>query len=92
MSVIVQKYGGTSVCDPRQIQQAACVVKRAFDKGDFPVVVISAMAGVTNQLARWVHELESKSKKELSEYDLVVSSGEQVTAGLMALALQKFRS
>lgn len=89
MSRIVQKFGGTSVADPERIKNAALKVKRAVDAGDEVVVVVSAMAGVTNQLVAWAREIDPLHDDR--EYDVVVASGEQVTAGLMALALQDLK-
>ena len=85
MARIVQKFGGTSVGDVELIRRAAQRVKAAVDAGDEVAVVVSAMAGVTDQLAGWVREIAPLH--DAREYDTVVSSGEQVTAGLMALAL-----
>ncbi len=85
MARIVQKFGGTSVGDVDLIRRAAQRVKVAVDGGDEVAVVVSAMAGVTDQLAGWVREIAPLH--DAREYDTVVSSGEQVTAGLMALAL-----
>jgi aspartate kinase len=86
MALIVQKFGGTSVADVERIRNVAKRVKRATDSGDLVAVVVSAMAGVTDQLVRWVRELASQY--DAAEYDQVVSTGEQVTVGLLALALQ----
>src|SRR5438876_4407004 len=86
MARIVQKFGGTSVRDIERIKNAALRVKRENDAGHEVAVVVSAMAGVTNQLIDWVGE--TSRLHDAREYDVVVSSGEQVTAGLMALALQ----
>lgn len=86
MAIIVQKFGGTSVADVERIRNVAKRVKAETDLGNQVVVVVSAMAGVTDQLVGWVNEIASNSVTE-AEYDTVVSSGEQVTAGLLALAL-----
>jgi aspartate kinase len=86
MARIVQKFGGTSVADIEHIRNAAEKVKREVDAGNQVVVVVSAMAGATNQLVAWTREISKLH--DTSEYDTVVASGEQVTAGLMALALQ----
>jgi len=86
MASIVQKFGGTSVRDIERIKNAALRVKRESDAGHEVAVVVSAMAGVTNQLVDWVGE--TSRMHDAREYDVVVSSGEQVTAGLLALALQ----
>jgi aspartate kinase len=86
MARIVQKFGGTSVRDIERIRNAALRVKRESDAGNEVAVVVSAMAGVTNQLVGWVGE--TSRLHDAREYDVVVASGEQVTAGLLALALQ----
>jgi aspartate kinase len=86
MARIVQKYGGTSVADLDRIRNVARRVKSAVDAGDEVVVVVSAMAGTTNQLVEWTRQ--TSRLHDAREYDVVVASGEQVTAGLMALALQ----
>ncbi len=86
MARIVQKFGGTSVADIGRIQNAAARVKREVDAGSEVVVVVSAMAGATNQLVEWTRQMSHLH--DAREYDVVVASGEQVTAGLMALALQ----
>jgi aspartate kinase len=87
MSRIVQKFGGTSVADLERIRNAARRVKREADAGNEVAVVVSAMAGATNQLIGWTRQMSRVH--DAREYDVVVSSGEQVTAGLMALALQE---
>src|SRR5215471_8053915 len=86
MARIVQKFGGTSVANIERIKHAALRVKRAVDAGDQVAVVVSAMAGTTNQLVEWTRA--ASRLHDTREYDAVVASGEQVTAGLMALALQ----
>ena len=86
MSRIVVKFGGTSVADIDRIKAAAAKVKREVDAGHQVGVVVSAMAGVTNELVAWTRA--ANPMHDAREYDTVVASGEQVTAGLMALALQ----
>src|ERR1700730_10379344 len=86
MARIVQKFGGTSVADIERIKNAALRVKREVDAGNQVVVVVSAMAGATNQLVDWTRAMSELY--DAREHDAVVASGEQVTAGLMALALQ----
>ena len=86
MTRIVQKFGGTSVADVDRIKNAALKVKAAVDRGDQVVVVVSAMAGVTNSLVDLTQKMGPLP--DAREYDAVVSTGEQVNAGLMALALQ----
>ncbi len=87
MTRVVQKFGGTSVADIGRIRAAAEKVKAEVDRGSEVAVVVSAMAGVTNTLV--AQTVEISPLHDAREYDAVVSSGEQVTAGLMALALQK---
>jgi aspartate kinase len=87
MARIVQKFGGTSVADLDQIRAAAGRVKSEMARGNQVAVVISAMAGSTSQLAAWA--IEAAPLHDAREYDAVLASGEQVTAGLMALALQE---
>jgi len=86
MAVIVQKYGGTSVADLDRIKAVADRVEAAVAAGDKVAVVLSAMAGVTNQLVDWVSQAGAGS--DGCEYDSVVSTGEQVTVGLLACVLQ----
>jgi aspartate kinase len=87
MARIVQKFGGTSVADIDRIKAVARRVKREFDAGNEVAVVVSAMAGVTNQLVGWTNAFGQLPDPQ--EYDVVVAAGEQVTAGLTALALQE---
>ena len=86
MSLIVQKFGGTSVADLERIAKAAKHVQRAVEDGHKVVVVVSAMAGETDRLVGLVNEISRQHDRR--EYDAVVATGEQVTAGLMALTLQ----
>ena len=86
MARIVQKFGGTSVADMDRIRAVAKKVKREVDAGNEVTVLLSAMAGVTNQLVAYVDEVSTLY--DAREYDTVVSTGEQVTVGLMALLLQ----
>jgi aspartate kinase len=86
MSRIVMKFGGTSVADLDRIRDVARRVKREVERGDEVAVVVSAMAGATNQLVRWCQDLSPLH--DAREYDAVVATGEQVTAGLLAIALQ----
>src|ERR1700674_2320790 len=87
MSLIVMKFGGTSVANVERIRNVALHVKREADAGHKVAVVVSAMSGVTNQLVGWVKE--ANELYDPREYDAVVASGEQVTSGLLAIALQK---
>ena len=87
MARIVMKFGGTSVADVPRIRAVAERVKREVDGGHEVAVVVSAMAGATNQLVAWTNE--TARLHDAREYDTVVASGEQVTAGLLAIALQE---
>ncbi len=86
MARLVMKFGGTSVADLDRIRTVATRVKREVDAGHEVAVVVSAMAGVTNQLVKWCQELSPLH--DAREYDTVVATGEQVTTGLLAIALQ----
>jgi aspartate kinase len=86
MAKLVQQFGGTSVRDIERIQAVARRVKGAVDAGDQVAVTVSAMAGVTNQLVE--NAAKVSALHDAREYDVVVSSGEQVTSGLLAMALQ----
>lgn len=89
MALIVQKFGGTSVADLDKIRHVGKRVKAEVDRGNKVVVAVSAMAGVTDQLAAWSREMSDLMEPEnWAEYDSVVASGEQVTSGLLALHLQ----
>jgi len=81
------KFGGTSVANVERIRQAARHVKREVDAGNEVVVVVSAMSGKTNELVGWVNE--ASKLHDAREYDAVVASGENVTAGLMAIVLSE---
>ena len=87
MSRIVMKFGGTSVADLDCIRNVATRVKREVDAGNEVAVVVSAMAGVTNQLVAWCQGLSPLH--DAREYDTVVATGEQVTSGLLSIALQE---
>jgi aspartate kinase len=87
MARIVMKFGGTSVADIDRIKNVARLVKREVEAGHEVAVVVSAMAGVTNQLVGWVNQLSPLH--DAREYDTVVATGEQVTSGLLAIALQE---
>ena len=86
MGRIVQKFGGTSVGDLDRIRHVAGLVKREYDRGNQVAVVLSAMSGITNDLVGKVNSISPLH--DTREYDAVVATGEQVTCGLMALALQ----
>lgn len=87
MSLIVLKFGGTSVADIERIERAAGKVAREVERGHQVAVIVSAMSGVTNQLVDYCADITPVY--DAREYDAVVSSGENITAGLMAIALQK---
>jgi len=87
MGLLVLKFGGTSVANIPAIENAANKVLAEIRNGHHVAVVVSAMSGVTNQLVAYCSELNQIYDQ--SEYDAIVSSGEQVTSGLMAMALQK---
>ncbi|RYE84224.1 MAG: aspartate kinase [Hyphomicrobiales bacterium] len=86
MARLVLKFGGTSVADIPRIRNVAEHVKREVDAGHQVAVVVSAMSGKTNELVAWCRE--ASAMHDAREYDAVVASGEQVTAGLLAIALQ----
>ncbi|CAA2143941.1 aspartate kinase [Hyphomicrobium sp. ghe19] len=86
MATVVMKFGGTSVANIERIQNVARHVKREVDAGNKVAVVVSAMSGVTNQLVAWVKD--ASPLYDVREYDAVVATGEQVTAGLLAITLQ----
>jgi aspartate kinase len=88
MSTLVLKFGGTSVATTKLIESAAKIVKSEYEKNNNIIVVVSAMSGTTNSLIDHVNSIDFNDD---SEYDLVVSSGEQITAGLMSLALKKLK-
>jgi aspartate kinase len=87
MGQIVVKFGGTSVADLDRIRAAAATVKAEVERGNQVAVVVSAMAGVTNDLVALTRE--ANPMHDAREYDAVVATGEQVTSGLMALCLQQ---
>jgi aspartate kinase len=86
MARIVMKFGGTSVADMARIKAVASTVKREVDAGHQVAVVLSAMAGVTDQLVGYARQ--TGPVFDAREYDVVVATGEQVTVGLLALCLQ----
>ena len=86
MAILVMKFGGTSVGDLDRIRNVALHVKREVDAGHHCAVVVSAMAGHTNQLVEWTKQ--ASPLHDAREYDAVVASGEQVTSGLLAIVLQ----
>jgi aspartate kinase len=89
MAIIVQKFGGTSLANIECIKNVANIIQAELNKGNKVAVVVSAMAGMTDRLIGWAEQLSSLTESEqLAEYDVVVSTGEQVNCGLLALALQ----
>jgi len=87
MPTLVMKFGGTSVANLDRIRRAAKRVGVEVAKGYDVIVIVSAMSGKTNELVGWVNE--TSPLYDAREYDAIVSSGENVTAGLMALTLQE---
>ena len=87
MALVVQKYGGTSVGDIDRIRNVAQRVARTWKAGNEVAVIVSAMAGETNRLDDMVHQISAQPS--MREYDVVVSTGEQVTIGLLAVALEE---
>ena len=87
MALIVQKFGGTSVGSIERIEQVANKVNRFRDEGHDVVVVVSAMSGETNRLIGLAHEIQDQPVPR--EFDVLVSTGEQVTTALLSMALQK---
>lgn len=87
MPILVMKFGGTSVADLERIRNAAGKVRAEVERGYDVIVIVSAMSGKTNELVGWVES--TGPFFDAREYDAVVSSGENVTAGLMALTLQE---
>ncbi|MFC1510812.1 aspartate kinase [Candidatus Margulisiibacteriota bacterium] len=87
MSTIVHKYGGTSVGTPEKIKNVAAKVKKVRDAGNNVVVIVSAMGHTTDELINLMHKVtESPDPRE---YDMLISTGEQVSASLLAMALQE---
>ncbi|NMA97113.1 MAG: aspartate kinase [Phyllobacteriaceae bacterium] len=87
MARIVVKFGGTSMANIERIRNSARHVKREIEAGNEVAVVVSAMSGKTNELVGWVNE--ASPLHDAREYDAIVASGEQVTAGLMAIVLSE---
>ena len=86
MALIVQKYGGTSVGSAERIKNVANRVAKARAEGHDVVVVVSAMSGETNRLVALAHEMQEFPDPR--ELDVVLATGEQVTIGLLAMALK----
>ncbi len=90
MAVIVQKFGGTSVANPARIKIVTEIIKQEILNGNQVIVVVSAMAGVTNQMITHCSELaELDSNEKIAEYDAALASGEMVASALTALALNQ---
>ena len=87
MELVVLKFGGTSVADVPQIKKIALKVKDEVDQGNKVIVVVSAMSGVTNNLIDLVNQ--TSKNFSLSEYDVVLSTGEQITSALLSIALEE---
>lgn len=87
MARIVQKFGGTSVADIARLEKVSLKIKREIDAGHQVAVVVSAMAGVTNRLVGYAQSLAGNAQS--AEYDVIIAAGEQVTSGLLALALNQ---
>jgi len=89
LELLVLKFGGTSVADITRIKKVALKVKLEVDKGNKIIVVVSAMSGVTNDLVNLVKQ--TSENYQLSEYDSILASGEQVTAALLSIALEALK-
>ena len=87
MARVVQKFGGTSLADIEHIRNAAQRAVAEVKAGNEVAVVVSAMGGMTDQLIDWVDEVSERD--DSAEYDSVVSAGEQISSGLLALAIEK---
>ncbi len=87
MALIVQKFGGTSVGTVERIENVAERIKKFRDRGDDIVVVVSAMSGETNRLIEMAYQIDEKPNAR--EYDVLLSTGEQVTIALLSMALNK---
>ncbi len=91
MTRLVMKFGGTSMADLERIRRAARLVAAEYDAGHKVAVVVSAMAGKTNELVAWTDGAGKATGRAMEgddEYDVVVASGEQVTAGLLSMTLR----
>jgi aspartate kinase len=86
MARLVMKFGGTSVADIERIRNVARHVEREVKAGHEVAVVVSAMAGKTNELVAWCRQ--AAPMHDAREYDAIVASGEQVTSGLLAIVLE----
>ena len=90
MNLIVMKFGGTSVANVDLIENASKLIKKEWDNGNDVAVVVSAMGDSTDKLVNLINQV-SDSNQNLAEYDSIVSSGEQVSSGLLALQLNKLK-
>lgn len=90
MKRIVQKFGGTSLANVDLIKKAALHTKQAWDQGHQVAVVVSAMAGTTNELVKWVQQTGLSHALSLASSDTILAAGEQITSGLFALCLQNY--
>ena len=88
MKIVVMKFGGTSVSDVKKINHVASIVKKNIKQNKL-VIVLSAMAGATNHLQKLIDEVNYPSSVE---NDLVITSGEQITIGLLSMILNKENS
>jgi aspartate kinase len=88
MARLVLKFGGTSVANVMRLEHVAEIIKKEIESGHQVAVVVSAMAGITNELVGYVHALCHSDVTP--EHDVVLASGEQVTSGLLSLALRRF--
>jgi aspartate kinase len=86
MALIVQKYGGTSIGTVERIQNVAKKIKKWREQGNDLVIVVSAMSGETNRLMGLAHQISDKPNPR--ELDMILTTGEQVTIGLLAMALE----
>ena len=87
MSIVVQKFGGSSVADPDKIRNVAQIIARGYDKGNQVVVVISAMGDTTDDLITLAHKITDQP--ESREMDVLLSTGEIVSSALLTMALHK---
>lgn len=90
-NLVVKKFGGTSIADTQKIENVARIIKKSIQNGERPIVIVSAMAGVTNQMLTMVDKMAVGMNYSSRFYDssVVLSSGEQITVGLLSIALQK---
>lgn len=89
MTLLVKKFGGTSVADPARIEAVADLVAEGVARGEQQVVVVSAMAGETDRLLKLAHAVCDRHRPNPRELDQLLANGEQVTVALLAMALEK---